>query len=157
MADTGGTSPGELGGMLAGALAILGAIGAALKWFMPWLAERADRRVASRAAGNREWEEKLRQREAEIDHRIAESLRSCEHHCERMRADVEKLRVAILLMLPELQRAAPYSPVLKRVGLLLRDAFPIPLDLPDDIAKPLGELGGSPGEPAPAQIWKDEI
>jgi len=38
------------------------------------------------------------------------------------------------IIVDELQRVAPYSPALKQARDLLRDAFPIPLDLPGDMA-----------------------
>ncbi|SDC31296.1 hypothetical protein SAMN05444678_102274 [Sphingomonas sp. YR710] len=130
MADTGGTSPGELGGMLAGALAILGAAGAAAKWVIGWLSGREETRSTRNAA----WERDLDAREKGLETRIAESLARCEEHCATVDAKFDKVRIAILLILPELQRAAPYSPALKRVGVLLRDVFPISLDQPDDMA-----------------------
>ncbi|MDB5686372.1 MAG: phage terminase, large subunit [Rhizorhabdus sp.] len=38
------------------------------------------------------------------------------------------------IIIDELQRVAPFSPALKQARDLLRDAFPIPLDLPNDMA-----------------------
>lgn len=160
MTDTGGTSPGELGGMVAGALAILGALGATGKWLAGWLTTRSE----TRATRNARWEADLDAREHAIEARIAESLSKCEERCAVVDAKYDKVRIAILLILPELHRAAPNSPALKQVGSLLRDVFPISLDQPDDMASQIAAIDAhtrdaerTTGGIAPHKIWEDEI
>jgi hypothetical protein len=136
MTDTNGTSPGELGGMIAGALALLGAAGAGLKWLAGWMSGREE----TRAARNARWEADLDQREREMENKLSASLARCEEHCAAIEAKFEKMRIAILLVLPELQRVAPYSPALKHARDLLRDTFPIPIDLPGDMAGMMDEV-----------------
>jgi len=130
MNDINGPAPGELGGMLAGALALLGAIGAGLKWAAGWMAGRE----AIRADRLAQWEADLDARERAMESKLSDSLARCEEHCAAVEAKFDRMRLAILLVIPELQRVAPYSPALKQARDLLRDAFPIPLDLPGDMA-----------------------
>lgn len=130
MTDAGGSSPGELGGMLAGALALLGAIGAGLKWAANWMAGREAIRTDRLAR----WESDLDARERAMEGKLSDSLARCQEHCAAVEAKFDRMRLAILLLIPELQRVAPYSPALKQARDLLRDAFPIPLDLPEDMA-----------------------
>lgn len=136
MADTNGTSPGELGGMIAGALALLGTAGAGLKWLAGWVGARED----ARAARNARWEADLDQRERAMDDKLSASLARCEEHCAAVEAKFEKVRIVLMLVLPELQRVAPYSPALKHARELLRDTFPIPIDLPGDMAGMIDEI-----------------
>lgn len=140
MAD-GGLPAGEVTGWVAGLAALLGGPAAIAK-AVNWLSERSDRRRESRANGNREWEAKLAAREAELDSRMADSLRKCEAHCAAVTARADKMFYVIGFMLPEVQRLAPESALLRRALPLLAEILPIPLDpiLPADMAAQLVDL-----------------
>ena len=81
-----------------------------------------------------QWEAGLDARERAMESKLSASLAQCEEQCAAVEAKFDRMRLAILLVIPELQRVAPYSPALKQARDLLRDAFPIPLDLPGDMA-----------------------
>ncbi len=134
MSEPGGVSTGGLIGIVAGLLAMVGGPAAVGK-VAAWLADRGDRRRQSRADGNREWEAKLKAWEAELDERSAASLRQCEQHCAELRVVVEKMRFAMVLILPEVERFAPESALLQKASSLLAEILPVAI-------KPL---------PAPAQ------
>ncbi|WP_347270977.1 hypothetical protein [Rhizorhabdus histidinilytica] len=124
MSEPGGVSTGGAIGLVAGLLALIGGP-AAFGKAGAWLADRADRRRQSRADGNREWEAKLKAWEAELDERAAASLRQCEEQCAELRAVVEKMRFAMVLILPEVERFAPSSPLLQKASSLLAEILPV--------------------------------
>lgn len=129
MADTGGTSPGELGGMLAGALALLGAAGAGIRWLTGWVTGREE----TRAQRNAKWESELDAREREIEARKSADLSRCEDRCAAVEAKMEKLHTATLLLFIEVQHASPHSETLVQVRDLLRDTFPVFFGKPADM------------------------
>jgi hypothetical protein len=153
MSDPGGTTPGELGGMVAGVAALLGMIGAGLKWLGGW----ANKREENRATRNARWEADLDARERTIEEKLSASLSHCEGRCAAVEEKFDKVRIALLLILPELQRVAPPSPVLKQVRDLLRDIFPVPFGLPADIGAEISALDALGDRPAPMHLYKDEI
>lgn len=141
MAETGGMPPGEMGGWIAAILAVIGGPAAVAK-AVRWMSEHSSARRESRAAGNREWEAKLAAREAEQDQRMADSLRKCEEHCAAVTLRADKMFYVIGLMLPEVQRLAPESPLLRRAIPLLAEILPIPIDpeLPADMKATLARI-----------------
>jgi hypothetical protein len=127
MTNANGTSPGEIGGMMAGALALLGAVGAGIRWLAHWISGREE----TRASRNSRWEADLAARERAIEDKLSASLARCEEHCAAVEAKFDNMRMAMLLVIPELLRVAPYSPALKQARDLLGDSLPIAIDLPE--------------------------
>lgn len=125
MNDPGGTSPGEMGGLVAGTFALFGAAGAGVRWFVNWMSGRED----ARAARNAQWEADLATRERAIEDKLSASLARCEAHCAAVEAKFDDMRTAILLAIPELQRVAPYSPALRQARDLLGASLPIAIGL----------------------------
>lgn len=130
MADTGGTSPGELGGLVAGVLAVAASLGTAIKWVMGWRAGREE----TRAARNAKWESELDARERAMEERLSGHLESCENRCADLQAKFDKMSLAILLVLPELARISPFSAALRHARDLLKDTIPALATLPPDMA-----------------------
>lgn len=141
----------EVGGWIGAVVAAIGGPPMIVKSFQ-WWSERADRRRESRAAGNREWEAKLKAREDALDEKIASSLAKCERDCAAMRTTMAKMQLALVLITPEVERYAPQSPLLRHAKLLLaelRSVLPLPIDLPPDMQAQLDELDGeTAGSPA---------
>lgn len=134
MAEPGGVEPVGWLAIAGGIVALIGgpkALGAAVKW----LTDRAEKRRQSRADGNREWETKLKAWEAKLDEEREATLAECRRHCAEATRHVDKMRVVILLIVPEIERHAPTSPTLKRAKLLLAELAEVlllPLEMPHD-------------------------
>jgi hypothetical protein len=129
----------EVGGMVGVVIAALGGP-ALIKWLVTYFTERRDKLRDTRAAGNREWEAKLKEREDALDERIAEGLKSCEAHCAQLAATVDRLKLAVLLLAPEIARLSPTSPALRQVTELLADVIPVKFDIPADMQAMLDKL-----------------
>jgi hypothetical protein len=111
---------GQAGGIFAGVIAALVAIGKGVGWLINWKGARE----RSEAARLRAWEQSLDRREQkqrmETEHRLA--------------AFEDKLSAVSLVsfeMLGELQRLDPASPTLVRAREVLRKVFPVDPDSPE--------------------------
>jgi hypothetical protein len=136
MADTGGASAGEIGGVLAGGVAILGLVGGGLKWLAGWAIKRDE----TRAARNARWEAELDEREKALEIKLADSLAQCERHCADIQAKFDNLfdesrvmRVVIELVLPQLEQFAPASPTIELARKMLAGIFKLREPTPADI------------------------
>lgn len=136
MAETGGASPGEIGGVVAGAIAVLGVLGGGVRYLVGVINARGD----TRASRNAEWERDLDAREREMERKLAESLRQCEAHCAVMQVKLDKTVMAVLLLLPEVTRAVPESPAIRQVRELLADVIPDKIEIPADMAAQLAAI-----------------
>lgn len=115
-----GVSPNEAGGVFAGIVAALFALGKGLAWLLNW----KDARDKSEAARLKAWQASLDRREKE-QRAEAES---------RMAAFEDKLSAVSLVsfeMLGELQRLDPASPVLAHAREVLRAVFPVDPEPPE--------------------------
>lgn len=115
-------SAGEVGGIFAGIVALLAAIGKGLAWAVGW----ADRRDENRAAKLKAWEESLNRRE--LDQRKATGVR-----LRAMETALTLMRRALLDVTGELRQHAPRSEALANAELALRTAFPIEWDMPAEL------------------------
>lgn len=124
MADPGvGPSAGELGGIFAGAVAMLVALGHGLRWWLGW----TDRRAATRAAKLDAWQKQLEERERELWAKVEAEIGS-------LRSQHAALLGGYQLIAAELRLLKPDSDALRRADELLRSAFLLDPLLPTDIA-----------------------
>lgn len=120
--DNGGVSVGEAGGVLAGVIALLAAMGKSFKELINW----KDAREKSRAAELKAWEDSLARREKENRERTEDRLEAVE-------SKLSLVTGALFDALGELHRLDPASPVLARAKQALQQAYPLDVDTPPDI------------------------
>lgn len=148
MAEPGGIPQAGWLGIIGAIIALTGgpkAIGAAATW----LADRAERRRISRAAGNAEWEGKLKSwdvelagRERDLAQKLSEGLAECERHCEAARREMEAMRddhrivvLVVKVALPKLVAVAADSPEMQVIRTLLATRYPVDPETPDDLTE----------------------
>ncbi|MEV5033692.1 hypothetical protein MRBLMC3_002929 [Sphingobium sp. LMC3-1-1.1] len=137
MPDPGaGTSLGEAGGQVAGALAILYAVGKAFAWIINW----RDTREQTRAAKMQAWHDELKSREDALDRKIEDRMASFEHQVGELTRVVDKWRLAFHLVAAELLQRDPQSKALLQAQRILSEAFPLNLAVPEDMVETLGQL-----------------
>ncbi|NYT43096.1 hypothetical protein HZY97_20140 [Sphingomonas sp. R-74633] len=129
MSDAGGVSAGEVGGIIAGAIAILAALGKGAAWLLNW----KDARANSRSAKLQVWHDELTSREAKLDAEIASRLTRIEEKYERLEQhhfDVlirfERQRNAYRVLAAEVIAVAPHSAALIQAQMILEEAMPVP-------------------------------
>jgi uncharacterized protein HemX len=144
------TSPGEVGGIFAGAVALLIALGHGLRWWLGW----TDRRAATRAAKLEAWQRELTDRERRFDARQSEyqerievqlaELRDRDELRDReiavLRAEGAAMRTAYQLITSALRRKDPKNPALGQADEILKAAFPPDTATPPDMLRRLGEM-----------------
>lgn len=113
-------SAGEVGGIFAGIVSLVIAIGGGIRWLVGW----NDRRQDLREAKLNKWEEALRQREAKFHAETDRRLHSMEQKAALMFA-------LNLQVVSELERLDAGSPVLVKVRLAIKEAFAADPDLPE--------------------------
>jgi hypothetical protein len=145
-------SPGEVGGVFAGVIALLGLLGKAAQWTINW----RDARRKTRAAGLQQWEDKLQQRETELDGRINNRLQGLEHEQAVLRQQNHALRLAFELVAGAVRSRDPGEPALKRAEQLLEAAFPLDPTIPAEMGTRLGAIDRL-SQFAPRHIFEDEI
>lgn len=122
-------SPGEVGGIFSGIVALIIAIGQGTKWLINWRGAREK----TEAARLRAWEKSLDQRERDHAAYIERQLHAMEQKFTRMEHKVSRLASALFETIAELQVLDPASSALAKAKLVLRGAFPPDHDTPDDI------------------------
>ena len=127
-----GVSPGEAGGVIAGAIAILAALGKGMAWLLNWQGARAD----ARAARLKVWEESLDRREREHREKTEGRLKA-------MESKVSAVSAALFEAIGELQRLDPASPVLAKARQVLQAEFPVDPELSDEMKALLRRLDGA--------------
>ncbi|MDQ4421478.1 hypothetical protein OOT33_13705 [Sphingobium sp. DEHP117] len=130
MADTGGLSTGEVGGIVAGALAIGAALGRAVQWL--WGAVRDT--GSSRSAKLDKWHEELTERERALKADIAQQMDMMRDQMAEFAHQVDKYRRAFGIVAGELFRRDSKNAALREARDILAEAFPLHLDVPEDMA-----------------------
>lgn len=120
--DHGGVSAGEVGGVFAGIVAGLAAIGKGIAWMLNW----KDARENSRAARLHAWEQSLDRREKEHREETEARLGAVE-------SKLSAVSMALFEAIGELQRLDPFSPILASARLVLQQAYPVDPDMPAEI------------------------
>ena len=119
-------SAGEVGGLFAGAVAMLVAIGHGLRWWLGW----TDRRAENRAVKLDAWQRELAAREARFDERQDEYQRRIELELDKVRSEHAALFAGYQLIATELRTINPKSDALRRADELLRATFSAETSLP---------------------------
>lgn len=141
MADA-GSAAGEAGGIIAGAVAVLYALGRGTAWLLNW----KDARAQSRAAKLQAWHDELAKKEREQDERDKRYQQHIETQLRRQSIEIRVLRRAFELVAEPLRRLEPDNPKLAQAQTMLDRAFPLDAGLPIDMSALLSmidEPGGS--------------
>ncbi len=114
-------SAGDVGGVFAGIVAAMVAVGQGIKWLLHF----RERQAGSRAAKLQAWEDRLDQRDRDYQDGIENELKI-------MRGQNMALRMAFELVAARVRTIDPHSPELGQADQLLRQAFPLdPTVAPD--------------------------
>jgi hypothetical protein len=136
VSDPGGVSPGEIGGVFAGIIALLVALGKGFKWLLNWNDARAQTRSAKLDAWHRELiaeREKLDEERAEYQARVEERLKILERRA-------YALWLAFKMVEGRLRKVDPDDIVLVKADELLAAAFPLDPVIPPDMSANLGKI-----------------
>lgn len=136
MADGPNISPGEVGGIFAGAVAMLVALGGGIKWLMSWRADRRDSFHAKLIA----WEARLLDREKQLDVERDEHFARIETRLKRMEEEQAVLLKAYHLVAGGLRTLDSGNAALRMADDLLRAAFPIDPVTPPDMSATVAKL-----------------
>ncbi|MGE3871173.1 MAG: hypothetical protein AB7F51_16890 [Pseudorhodoplanes sp.] len=131
-------SAGEIGGVFAGIVALLGAIGAGIRWLLGW----QDRRRETFHARLLIWEEKLTQREATLEADKEHHFARIEQRLARAEGQQAALLSAYHLISGELRRLDPGNTKLGMADELLKAAFQLDPHVPADMLATLDRMGG---------------
>lgn len=122
-----GMSAGEIGGIFAGVVALLAAIGKGAAWLLNWNEARAN----SRSAKLQAWHDELAQREAKLDDDINDRLAVLEASYQRLSDQhvvvlqrFDRSQMAYRLIAAELIEIAPHSAALVQAQMILAQPFP---------------------------------
>lgn len=129
MADP-SSAAGEVGGVFAGTVALLYALGKGAAWLLNW----KDARAQSRAAKLQAWHDELKKREEEQDARDREYRQHIETQLRRQQVEIRVLRRAFELVAEPLRRLEPDNPNLSQAQAMLDRAFPLDPSLPNDMS-----------------------
>lgn len=120
--DTGNLSPGDVGGVFAGLVGLLVAIGKGFAWLANWKNTRENTRAA-----------RLRAWEAALDKRDREMRVELEQHVHAVEKKLSAVTMVMFEMLGELQRLDPVNPVLARARVVLNQTYPVDPDIPEEM------------------------
>lgn len=128
-----GFSAGEIGGVFAGIVAGLAALGKGAAWLLNW----NEARTSSKQARLEKWEASLAERERAYREEIEERLKHSEERIQSMAAEIVTLRsnqitltAGVVDLATDLDRHAPTSPVLESV---IRQLKALPLADPSPV------------------------
>lgn len=136
MPDPSGVSPGEIGGVTAGVIALLVAFGHGLKWLLNW----NDARAHTRSAKLDIWQAELTKREWKLDEDREAYHDKVEKRLEEIDAQNQALRIAFDLVAAPLRFLDPTNPALARAEQILHAAFPLVPRIAKDMSETLGDL-----------------
>lgn len=122
-------SAGEVGGVFAGVVAALAAVGKGLAWLLNWRDERISYREKRLDALERSLQAREKQYREAIEHELAD-LRG---EMVRLRSQQGALSFSLLEVAIAHRDADPDSPALSRAAASLRQAFPPEYDTPAEI------------------------
>lgn len=126
-------SAGEVGGIFAGAIALIAAVGKGLAWLLNWQGERSD----AKAARLRAWEDSLDRREKEARAAMELRFRGLEVAVIKLRRRTWAMRECLQEVTTELRVHAPDSAAADRAESMLRSAWAetLDFDVPEDLAE----------------------
>ena len=129
-------SAGEVGGIVAGVLAVAAALGKAAQWV--WASYRDA--GASRSAKLDRWHDELTQREHALKAAIDQQLTQIRVIQAEQGKELEAHRIAIHVLVAKVARDDPHAPELRQVADVLGAAFPLHMEVPADMAAVLGRV-----------------
>ena len=133
-------NPGEIGGIIAGVVALLAALGAGLKWLFDFTAGRNDKNEASRTAKLQTWHDELDEREREFDEKQRAYQAQIEARLSQVEVTNRTLLRAVEMLSASLRVIEPNSPILAQVALLLEQAFPVDHNIPPEMRAGLAAI-----------------
>ena len=133
-------TPGEIGGIIAGILGLLAALGAGLKWWLDFMAKRWDVNQTSRTAKLQTWHNELEERERDFEEKQKAYQAQIEARLSQVERTNRNLLRAVEMLSASLRVLEPNNPALAQVSALLETAFPIGMDLPADMRAQLGAV-----------------
>lgn len=139
MADA-GSAAGEAGGMVAGGVAVLYALGKGAAWLLNWKEARAK----TRAAKLQVWHDELQARQQQQDKRDRDYQQLIETQLQRLTMENRVLRRAFDLVAEPLRRREPNNPELAMAQTMLNRVFSLDADLPGDFAGLLAMMDRPP-------------
>jgi uncharacterized protein HemX len=122
-------SAGEVGGVFAGAVALLVALGHGIRWWLGW----TDRRAATRSAKLDAWQNQLDERETRIEAQQLEYWARVERELEQSRRERAALLGGYQLIATAMRVVDPDNDALRRADELIRSAFLLDPLLPADM------------------------
>lgn len=140
MADP-GFSAGEAGGVFAGIVALLAALGKGVKWLLGF----RERQAVTRAAKLQAWHDELEARERRLEERQAEYQASIERKLKVFEGQNMALRMAFEMVAAPLRALEPHNRELAQAEQLLRAAFPLDPDITPDFKGLLGRIEKASG------------
>ena len=113
-------SAGEVGGVFAGFVALIAALGKGLAWLLDW----DSKRTLAKEHRLRSWEISLDEREKEYREAIETKMADLEGEVLRLRTQQGALSFSLLEIAVAHRDKDPDSPALARAATMLRQAFP---------------------------------
>ena len=135
-----GITPGEVGGTLAGIVALLALFGGGLKWLFNFAASRSDATISSRTEKLESWHKELNEREAEFEAKQKTYHEQIEARLTQVEATNRVLLRAVEMLSASLRVIKPDDMVLAQVTTMLETAFPVDLALPESMRAQLGAI-----------------
>lgn len=127
---------GETGGIFAGIVAILYAIGKGIRWAFDW----NDRRTETRSAKLEAWEARLEKREADFENKIENRMAAVEAENVAVRRENRGLRMAFQHVSAALVRCDPKDPALLLAERILAQSIPLDPYVPPDMTDSLDRM-----------------
>lgn len=131
-----GVDAGQVGGIFAGVVAAMVALGQGVKWLLNFRERQAD----SRAVKLQAWHEELQAREKRLDQQQAEYQERIEKRLTIVTRQNMALRMAFEMVAAPLRRIDPANRELAQAEQLLTAAFPLDPDVPAEIGVLLGAI-----------------
>ena len=114
-------SPGEVGGIIAGCVAVMVAIGHGIRWLLNF----RERQANSRQAKLQIWHDELTAREDKLDEKLSDYQKKTEASLAVALSQNRALRIAFELVAAPMRKIDPGNPNLAQAEQLLHAAFPL--------------------------------
>lgn len=133
MADHGGPSASEWAVILTAAAGVFAAVFKAIGGAAAWLASSTERQASRRETKLNRWHEELVEREHDLQAANEKFQKDLRQELETIKAQMRAVNYAFQLVSTELRVKDPANPALRQADELLRAAFKIDLELPEDM------------------------
>mgnify|MGYP000379001101 CR=1 FL=1 len=133
MSDVQPATVGEVGGMVA----LLGMVGATIKWL--WSA--AQKAGSTRSAKLDRWHEELSERERALDEKLNARMSAMEAQVKDLGGAVDRWRMAFQLVAAEMLQINPRSRALLQAQRILAEVYSVDFTVPADMEAALHDIG----------------